>query len=253
MKKLVRSLSRSLASVPSLLAVGTAGLLAVALHSWPIAVLGVATSAALAAADVAKKKSALPESPLPSPARIADPHTAGAVRAILDARKQLERALTSTDAVATMLAPVADLEARAAKLARRAEEIAMHLNGVDFAALKREVDHLGTRIPSTPDPTTRASYVAALEARQGHLATLTELVRTARQGHLATLTELVRTKERIGATLLSIAATLDALPAKVVRLRGLDDASNDVGRDLRQMNEEIASFEETLLHIHGVT
>ena len=49
----------------------------------------------------------------------------------------------------------------------------------------------------------------------------------ARQGHLETLTELVRTKERIAATLLSIAATFDALPAKVVRLRGIDDASSD--------------------------
>jgi hypothetical protein len=97
---------------------------------------------------------------------------------------------------------------------------------------------LATRIPQTADPTTRASYVAALEARQGHLETLTDLVQT---------------KERIGATLLSIAATFDALPAKVVRLRGIDDATSEVGRDLRQMNEEIASFEETLMHIHGVT
>lgn len=234
MKKILRALS----SVPSLLTAGTAGLLAVALHSWPIAALGVATCAALAAADVAKKKSALPESALPSAGRLEDPHTASAVRAILSARAQLERALTSTDAVVTMLSPVVDLEARAAKLARRAEDIAAHLKGVDFAALKREVDELAARIPSTADATTRASYVAALEARQGHLETLTELVRT---------------KERIGATLLSIAATFDALPAKVVRLRGFDDASNDVGRDLAKMNEEIASFEETLMHIHGVS
>jgi hypothetical protein len=234
MKKILRALS----SVPSLLTVGTAGLLAVALHSWPIAALGVATCAALAAADVSKKKGALPASALPSPKDLEDPHTANAVRAIIEARSQLERALTSTDAVATMLSPVVDLETRAAKLARRAEEIAAHLKGVDFAALKREVDQLAARIPSTADVTTRASYVAALEARQGHLETLTELVRT---------------KERIGATLLSIAATFDALPAKVVRLRGLDDAAGDVGRDLRQMNEEIASFEETLMHIHGVS
>jgi hypothetical protein len=234
MKKILRALS----SVPSLLTVGTAGLLAVALHSWSIAAIGAVACAALAAADVAKKKAALPETALPSPAGIEDPHTAGAVRAILDARGQLERALTSTDAVATMLSPVVDLETRAAKLARRAEDIAAHLKGVDFGALKREVLELATRIPQTADPTTRASYVAALEARQGHLETLTDLVKT---------------KERIGATLLSIAATFDALPAKVVRLRGIDDATSEVGRDLRQMNEEIASFEETLMHIHGVT
>jgi hypothetical protein len=234
MKKIVRAVS----SVPSLLTAGTAGLLAVALHSWPIAALGAVTCAALAAADVAKKRSALPESSLPSPGRLDDPHTASAVRAILEARGQLERALTSADAVATMLSPVVDLELRAAKLARRAEDIAAHLKRVDFGALKREAEQLSARIPATADPTTRASYVAALEARQGHLETLMELVKT---------------KERIGATLLSIAATFDALPAKVVRLRGIDDASSDVGRDLREMNEEIASFEETLMHIHGVT
>jgi hypothetical protein len=234
MKKILRAFS----SVPSLLTAGTAGLLAVALHSWPIAAVGIATCAALAAADVAKKKSGLAATILPSPDRIQDAHTAGAIRAILDARAKLERALTSTDAVATMLGPVVDLESRAAKLAQRAEDIAAHLQGVDFGALKREVDQLAARIPSTPDPTTRASYVATLDARRGHLETLTDLVRT---------------KERIGATLLSIAATLDALPAKVIRLRGIDDATNDVGRELTQMNEEIASFEETLMHIHGVS
>lgn len=226
MKKILRALS----SVPSLLTAGTAGLLAVALHSWPIAALGVATCAALALADGSKSKSALPS--------VSDAHTAKALQAIAAARTRLDAALATSDAVATMLTPVVDLEARAAKLARRAEEIALHLKGVDFAALRREVDELATRIPATADPTTRASYVAALEARSGHLETLTELLRT---------------KERIAAALLSIAATLDALPAKVVRLRGIDDAANDVTRDLAQMNEEIASFEETLISIHGVS
>lgn len=234
MKKILRALS----SVPSLLTAGTAGLLAVALHSWPIVALGAVTCAALAVTDMAKKKSALSATTLPSPNRIRDPHTAGAIRAILDARARLERSLTSTDAVATMLAPVVDLETRAAKLAQRAEDIAAHLQGLDLGGLQRDIDQLAARIPSTADPTTRASYVATLEARRGHLETLTDLVRT---------------KERIGATLLSIAATLDALPAKVIRLRGLGDATNDVGRELTQMNEEIASFEETLMHIHGVS
>ena len=227
MKKILKSLS----SVPALLTAGTAALLAVALHSWPIAVLGAATCAALAAADAAKGS----KSKMPS---VSDPQTATALRAILTARARLDEAITVNDAVAAMLAPVSDLEARAAKLARRAEDIASHLKGVDFGALKREIDQLAARIPATADPTTRAACVATLEARQGHLETLMELVST---------------KERIAATLLSIAATLDALPAKVVRLRGIDDATNDVGRELAHLNEEIGSFEETLMHIHGVS
>jgi hypothetical protein len=225
MKKILRALS----SVPSLLTAGTAGLLAVTFHSWPIAALGIAACAALAATEANRSKSSLPS--------VSDPQTANALRAIREARTRIESAITDGDAVATILASAFDLESRAAKLALRAQEIADYLKKTDVAGLQRHVDELAARTRTTTDAKTRVSYDAALHARADHLETVHELLRT---------------KERIAATLLSIAATLDALPAKIVRLRGIDDASNDVGRDLHQMNEEIASFEETLLHIHGV-
>lgn len=226
MKKILRTLS----SMPSLFTAGTAGLLAVALHSWPIAALGFVACTALAAADLVKRTS----STLPT---VSDPHTANALRAIALARTRLEGALRTGDAVAALLAPVSDLEARAGKLALCAQDIADYLKKADVAALEREVAELGARSRSATDAKTRASYAAALHARSDHLETVQDLLRT---------------KERIAAMLLSIAATLDALPAKVVRLRGIDDATTDVGRELTQMNEEIASFEETLLTIHGV-
>lgn len=227
MKKLLRALT----SIPSLLAAGAAGVLAAALHSWEIGALGLAACGALAAVEARKRPR---EEATPS-----DPHTAAAVRAIAHARAELDEVLARGDAsVSSLLAPIADLDAHAAKLVRRAEEIAAHLAKTNVAALEREIAELDARVAGTADEATRAHYATA---------------RSARVAHLETVAELARTKERIGATLLSIAATLDALPAKVVRLRGVEgaEATHDVGRDLAAMNDEIASFEETLLSIHG--
>lgn len=226
MKKTVQALT----TIPSLVAAGTGVLAALALHSWLLAALGIAASGALAAVEATKR----PRLRAPS-----DPHTAAAARAIAHARAELDAVLAEEDAsVSSLLAPIADLDAHAARLVRRADEIAAHLAKANVPALQREIAELGARAAQASDDATRTHYGAA---------------RAARIAHLETIAELVRTKERIGATLLSIAATLDALPAKVVRLRGLEgtERTRDVGRDLAAMNEQIASFEETLLSIHG--
>ncbi len=65
------------------------------------------------------------------------------------------------------------------------------------------------------------------------------------------MADLVAAKERIGASLLSIAATMEALPGKIVRMRALDaqamdQLTGDVKDELDRMNVEIQSFEETL-------
>lgn len=241
MKKMIRALT----SIPSLLAAGTAGVLAVALHSWEIGALGVVATGALAAVEAGKRPRVLPPSAIALPAPNADAHTAAAVNAILRARAELDEVLLTADAgVAPLLAPIADLDAHAAKLARRSEEIAAQLAKVDVTAVRRDISELGARVAKAADETTREHYAAA---------------HASRVAHLETIGELARAKERIGATLLSIAATLDALPARVVRLRGLEgaaadaDATRAVGRDLAAMNDEIASFEETLLSINGAS
>ena len=235
-------------SIPVLVTVGASTALAVLLHSAAIGGVGLLAAGAFIGLDLAKKQRIriLPESTLGDATRLRlrDPQTKQAVIAVMHARKELERTFDESSAslaadLAPALAQVAELDARAAKLAHRAEEIASYVGKKDFNALQREVEGLAHRGLQTSDPATRALYGQA---------------RDARDEELATLYELVRTKERIAATLLSIAASLDALAAKVVRLRGLDgsaaDATGDVRRDLAAMSEELSNFEETLLQLN---
>jgi uncharacterized membrane protein len=95
---------------------------------------------------------------------------------------------------------------------------------------------LAQRVSQTADAEARAQYQSALKARQ-------EL--------LQTLHDLVAARERIHASMLSIAATLEGLPAKIVRMRALDaramdKLTGDVKDELDRMNGEISTFEETL-------
>lgn len=251
MNALLKRIVNGATSIPALATLGASATLALLLHSVAIGGVGVLATCAFIGVDSFKKTraSVLPRSMLGDSTRLRlrDPQTRAAVLAILEARTGLERTLEeSTESLAVDLAPalaqVSELDARATKLAERAEEIAAFLGKKDFAALQREVAELAQRVLQTKDHATRELYAEA---------------RSARGDQLATLFELVRTKERIAATLLSIAASLDALGAKIVRLRGLDgpaaDATHDVRRDLAAMTEELASFEQTLLHLNEVS
>jgi|GEM_PF-5138840 len=239
--------TRAITSHLTVVVGGTAATLAVLLHSWGIGFAGAAACGALVLSDWTerrRKAPPLPASPLPESAAFDDAATAAAVDALHAARAELARTLTETDAtlladLTPALAQIADLEARGAKLARRSDEIARFLRKTDVLALERECAALAERAAKTNDSTSRAHYGAALAARREHLTTLGELVTT---------------KERIGATLLSIAAALDALAPKIVRLRGLDggasDLTRDVGRDLASMNEQLAAFEDVLVQVN---
>ncbi|MBS2011270.1 MAG: hypothetical protein JST00_00045 [Deltaproteobacteria bacterium] len=236
-----------IASHATLLVGGTAATLAVLLHSWDIGLAGAAACGVMVVVERAGKwrpRRLLPRSPLGSAAEFTDPQTASAVQALTLARAELERTLAQTEAslvadLSPALAQVGDLEARGAKLAQRSEEIARYLAKSDHATLRRECDALAARATSTADAAARAHYAAA---------------HSARREHLKTLDELMWTKERIGATLLSIAATLDAIAPKIVRLRGLDggasDLTRDVGRDLASMTEQLTAFEEVLVQVN---
>jgi hypothetical protein len=249
MKSITKRIISVTTSVPVLVTLGMSATLGVLLHSAAIGAVGALAACAFVGADLARRdqrRVGLPESKLGDATRLRlrDQETRAAVTAVLDARRNLERTLDeSSEELASDLAPalaqVAELDARATKLAIRAEEIAAYLGKKDLPTLQRDVDQLSHRVLQTNDPQARALYAEA---------------RSARGDELATLCELWRTKERIAATLLSIAASLDALAAKVVRLRGLDgsasDATHDVRRDLAAMSEELASFEETLLQLN---
>jgi len=230
------------------LAAGAIG--AAALHSIPIAALGGIAYAALVAWDVVGERGgAKPRvSSLPDPKGLADAQTRAAIETIRGARRELDKVLAETSPdvqahLAMALVSVDELEGRAASLAARAEDIARYLATTDARAVQRDIDQLAQRVTQTRDAEARAQY---------------ETARAARAEHLHVLVELANAKERIGASLLSIAATTEALPAKVVRMRALDaqamDAlSGSVKDELDEMNGEMRTLEETLTTLSQVT
>jgi len=102
--------------------------------------------------------------------------------------------------------------------------------------VQQDVEDLKKRAARVSDPEARAQYEAA---------------RASREEHLSVLADLGNAKERIVASLLSIASSLESLPAKIIRMRALDaDAmdklTGDVNEELAGLNGEIKTFEETL-------
>ncbi len=237
-----KSLVKAATTVTNIVVAGTAGVAAVALHSWAIAAVGGAALAALTAWGIFGKKELEAAGPrLADASDFDDPHTRIALQSIKKARVEIDKVLGDTSAevqahLAMVVVSVGELEERASKLAVRAEDIAKYLATVDPAQLQKDVDALDLRAKAARDKEARAQYEAA---------------RSARAQHLATVNDLFAAKERIAASLLSIAATMDALPAKIVRMRALDaqamdQLTGDVKDELDRMNVEIQSFEETL-------
>jgi hypothetical protein len=232
----------------NLIVVGSAALGALALHSWPLLALGGVAYGALVAWDAASPKTwkkstdALPPiEQLPQPDKVADPATRAAVAGILAARRELARVLRDTPVEVTghlsvALASAAELEARAARLVTRAEELAAYLRSTDAEAVRRQLAELEAQASRTGDEEARTHYRSA---------------QAARRDHLLALADVAGAHERIGANLARIGATLEGLPAKIVRLRALDaqamdSLSGNVNEELDSFNLEIKSFEETL-------
>ena len=243
-----KRVAQAATGVVNLVVVGSAALGAAALHSWAILALGGAAYGALVAWDlVTGKRSGRTEPVAPQmiklqdPSDYNDPSTQAAVRAIVSARLEIDKVLTQTPAdvqghLALALLSVDELEERAAKLAQRGEDLAQYLRTTDPRVVQQDVQTLAQRVAATRDSEARAQYESAHKARQ-------EL--------LQTLQDLIAARERIHASMLSIAATLEGLPAKIVRMRAqdaraMDKLTGDVKEELDRMNGEIRSFEETL-------
>jgi hypothetical protein len=247
-KKIVRATT----GVTNLVVVGAAAVGAAALQSWPILALGGAAYAAMVAWDMATGKGKKTEESGAPPSLgdvddYGDAQTKSSVRAILAAKLEIEKVLAETgdDVQANLtfaLASVNELQERAASLARRAEDVAKYLKTTDVRVVQADVEALARRAAQTKDPEARGQLETAHKARADHL----EVIK-----------DLWSTKERIDATLLSIASTLEGLPAKIVRMRALDAQatdrlSGDVKEELDRMNTEIRTFEETLKSVAEV-
>ena len=137
----------------------------------------------------------------------------------------------------------ADLAARVDELARRAvrlvgngEEVARYLGREDPAAVQREIDRLEAKARDAGDPATGKQWSEAAQAQREHRKVLADLAAA---------------QDRVLASLSGIAASLDELSAKVVRMGALDaqqqsELSGDVSSELSRLNSEVNAFEETL-------
>jgi hypothetical protein len=245
---------RAAAGPLNLSVLGGAVIGAVALASWPIAALGGAAYAALVASDVSSAEfrrrvlfGRSKPSALPDPKTLTDPEVRAAVERLAIARTGLTKVVKSIPEriqrnVTAALAAIDELQSHAAVLAVRADALARYLAGVDAAAAQREVEALAARARNTADADARASYEAA--ARAAH-------------DRVAALRDIVIARERSLAHLARIESAIKALPAKLVRLRALDEQASDaltgdVGAELERMNIDLRAFEQTLAGIAEV-
>lgn len=228
------------------------GLASAAMLDAPaLGVLGVGVYGLLVARDVfspAFWRRALtasgPAATLPSPRRLRDAHLREATFAVVRAREELDRVIASASPdvaahVEGMARGVEDLTARASRLVATGESISRGLAHRHPRALQREVDHLRTRLVQAKDPATAEQWRQALAGREEHLQVALEL-----QSGL----------ERIEANLVRIAAALDALAAKVVRMGALDaeamgNLSGDMSTEVSRLATDVNAFEETLRHL----
>lgn len=235
----------------NLVVAGSAAVGAAALASWPVAVLGGLAYAALVAWDVAspsywKKVLARkpPPSRLPPADRFPDPEVRHAIEALHHARAQLDRVLLEAPAsvqgyVGMSLLSIGELEERAGTLARRSLDMGRYLATVDLEQVRRGIARLEEQAAAASDAEARAQFESA---------------KVARQEQLRTLSEIALARERAHANLARITATIEALPAKVIKMQVLDsqaiDAmSGDMNEELDRMNGELRAFEETLAQI----
>jgi hypothetical protein len=237
-------LGRAAAGPLNLAVLGAAVLAAAALASWPIAAIGGAAYAALVAADASsaefRRRVLLGREPagkLPRPGALHDPAVAALVTKMAEARAEIDRVVRETPArvrrmIGGALAAVEELLGHGAALARRVDEVSRYLATVAPADIEREA----ARAAQVRDPAAREGYRAAAGAARDRLLAVHDIAAA---------------RERTFAHVARIAATLAGVPAKLVRLRALDDQASDaltgdVGAELDRMNIDLRAFEETL-------
>jgi hypothetical protein len=230
----------------SVVAAGVVG--AAALASWPLLVLGGLGYAAMVAWDLSSQSfwnrvlnPPAPRPRLPPSRELRDAETRQIVERVHAARAEIARtADQSAESVIEPLRPslaaLDEVDARVARLALRSEELSSYLADHDAGALAADAAEQRARGQRTGDAATRRSYEEAAAARE-------EQVRT--------LGEIASARERVVADLGRIAATLEGVSGRLVRLGAADaDAADritdDVGRELTQINADLGAYEETL-------
>jgi hypothetical protein len=247
-KPLALGLRKALLGPLNVTVAGASAVAAGLMASWPLLALGAAAYAALVAWDLSSQSfwnrvlnPSAPRARLPPARELRDAETRAVVERVHAARAEIAR--TAAQSADSVIAPLRasltaldEVDARVARLALRSEELSRYLVEHDPAALAADADAQRERARRTADAATRRSYEEAAAARE-------EQVRT--------LGEIAAARERVVADLDRIAATLEGIPGRLVRLGAADaDAddriTDDVGRELVQMNVELGAYEETL-------
>ncbi len=227
-----------------------AATLALGLGSLPLGLLGGLAYLAMVAFDAmsSDKKTASPRltvpSSLPEPKTLVDPDIRAAVEKLIASKAALQRALDETPpevltSVSTTVASLGQLEAYAARLAARGDDIMKHLKGIDIDALVAEVKQLTQRARDATNPGSRTTFEEAKQARMDELRALKDLKST---------------KETIDANLMRVCAVYGALPTKVVQLRALDaqqldQISGDMNEELTAVRDELQTSEKIMKNV----
>ena len=229
------------------LAVGGAGVVvAAAVQSVPVFALGALAYAALVAWDFANPafaKAARGREPvaLPDPSGLRDAAVRDAIDRLAAAQIELDRVLEElprsvTEHLSSVRASADSMRTYAAAFALRADALAAYLARNAADAVPREIAKLDRQIAATRDAEARGQYESA---------------RALRIEQAKALDDIGDARERIVANLTRIVATVEALPAKMVRLRALDGQAIDkltgnINAELESVNGDLAAFEEVL-------
>jgi len=225
---------------------GGAGLF---LHSIPVVSVGVLAYGALVAWELLGKGTSppaksrgLPERvPLPDPSAFADPEVHASIVSMGDAQRALWAAAAEApdNVLACVLPAIAganELTTHALDLARRAEELNDFLRTQDRKKILADAGRLQAAAMKTRDGSARDGFdkAAANRAEQ-----------------LGAVDEIADARDRAISALAKVVTTMEALPAKIVRMKALDaiamDAmGDDVTTDLTRLNDDIRVFETTL-------
>ncbi len=233
--------------------VGVAGGTGLFLHSVPVVAVGALAYGALVAWELVGKGTrevpvrALPTPALlPSPDAFADPDVRQSVVSLNDAQSALWLAATEAPdnvlaCVLPALSAVNELTVHALELARRAEGLHDFLRTQDRKKIADDAGRLQAAARKTRDAGAREGFDSAA---------------TNRAEQLTAVDEIADARDRAIAALAKVVTAMEALPAKIVRMKALDATAmdamgDDVATDLSRLNSDISVFEQTLRSLAG--
>ena len=238
-----RQIARAVFDPLGALVLGGAGLAFAVTHAVPLIAVGGLAWATLVSLKLLARPapSGGVSDALPEPREFMDPAVTAQITALRRARDErtvvlAESPATVRDSMGAALDGVPELEQHAVLLARRAESLGDYLRTQDRGAITTDARRMADAAKGTADAQAAAEYGRAVAERGEQIRALDDIT-GARDRALANLSRIV--------------SALSALPAKIVRMRTLDDAAldalgGDVSRDLGHLNEELRLFENTL-------